>query len=48
MKKKRIVFLSIFIIVISIALNMTKNVSATDTIHPTNYCPETVTLKQTH
>ena len=48
MKKKRIVFLSIFIIVISIALNMTKNVSATDTIHPTNYCPETVTLKQTN
>ena len=48
MKKKRIVFLSIFIIVISIALNMTKNVSATGTIHPTNYCPETVTLKQTN
>ena len=45
MKKKRIVFLSIFITVISIALNMTKNVSA-NVIRPTNYCPAEVIIEQ--
>ena len=45
MKKKRIVFLSIFIMVISIALTTTKNVSASEII-PTNYCPTEVIIEQ--
>ena len=43
MKKKRIVFLSIFIMVISITLTATKNVSALTT---TNYCPTEVIIEQ--
>ena len=43
MKKKRIVFLSIFIMVISITLTATKNVSAFTT---TNYCPTEVIIEQ--
>ena len=45
MKKKRIVFLSIFIMVISITLTATKNVSA-NVIRPTNYCPAEVIIEQ--
>ena len=43
MKKKRIVFLSIFIMAISITLTATKNVSALTT---TNYCPTEVIIEQ--
>ena len=43
MKKKRIVFLSIFIMVISITLTATKNVSGLTT---TNYCPTEVIIEQ--
>ena len=43
MKKKRIVLLSIFIMVISITLTATKSVSALTT---TNYCPTEVIIEQ--
>ena len=47
MKKKSLVILSVFIMVISITLLINKSsYAAAESM--TNYCPETVTLKQTH
>ena len=47
MKKKILVFLSVFIMVISITLLINKSSYAAEPPQ-TNYCPETVTLKQTN
>ena len=47
MKKKSLVILSVFIMVISITLLINKSsYAATESM--TNYCPEKVTLKQTN
>ena len=48
MKKKSLVILSVFIMVISITLLINKSSYAITTNPPTNYCPKTVTLKQTN
>ena len=47
MKKKSLVILSVFIMVISITLLINKS-SYAEALPGTNYCPETVTLKQTN
>ena len=48
MKKKSLVILSVFIMIISITLLINKSSYALITNPPTNYCPEKVTLKQTN
>ena len=48
MKKKSLVILSVFIMIISISLLINKSSYASGASTSTNYCPETVTLKQTN
>ena len=47
-KKQGLIFLSVLIMITSISLLINKSSYALTTNPPTNYCPKTVTLKQTN